>query len=82
MADITGAPDNIEEGMPITLGSSVSDASPVDTAAGFKYSYDFNNDGTFDSGSGSIANMQLAGLNFLIQQNWVNASGGYCALQY
>jgi hypothetical protein len=32
--------------------------------------------------NGSQANMTLGGLNFLIQRNWVNASGGYCALSY
>ena len=30
----------------------------------------------------SAANMSLGGLNYLIQQNWVNAGGGYCALSY
>jgi hypothetical protein len=30
--------------------------------------------------NGAHANMNLGGLDFLIQQNWVNASGGYCAL--
>jgi hypothetical protein len=29
--------------------------------------------------NGSKANMQLGGRDFLIQQNWVNASGGFCA---
>jgi parallel beta-helix repeat protein len=40
---------------PVTAGSTVtltfsnpSDPSSADTAAGFKYSYDFNNDGTWD----------------------------------
>jgi hypothetical protein len=32
--------------------------------------------------NGSKYNMALGGTNFLIQQNWVNASGGYCALSY
>lgn len=32
--------------------------------------------------NGSKYNMTLNGLNFLIQQDWVNASGGYCALSY
>jgi hypothetical protein len=33
---------------------------------------------TTDS-SGAMYNMTLGSRNFLIQQNWVNASGGYCA---
>jgi hypothetical protein len=37
---------------------------------------------TFPAANGSVANMTLGGDNFLIQQNWVNASGGYCALKY
>jgi hypothetical protein len=32
--------------------------------------------------NGSVANMQLGSRNFLIQQNWVNANNGYCALSY
>ena len=31
-------------------------------------------------GNGAKANMRLGARDFLIQQNWVNASGGYCAL--
>jgi hypothetical protein len=37
---------------------------------------------TYTVANGSKANMSLGGLNFLIQRNWVNASGGYCALSY
>jgi hypothetical protein len=37
---------------------------------------------TSTAGNGSIYNMILGGRSFLIQQNWVNASGGYCALKY
>ena len=36
---------------------------------------------TYDNGTG-IANMNLGGRDYLIQQNWVNAGGGYCALHY
>ena len=37
---------------------------------------------TYTTANGSKANMTLGGLNFLIQRNWVNAAGGYCALSY
>ena len=37
---------------------------------------------TYSVANGSKANMTLGGLNFLIQRNWVNAAGGYCALSY
>jgi hypothetical protein len=37
---------------------------------------------TYTLPNGSIANMNLGGLDFLIQRNWVNASGGYCAKSY
>lgn len=32
--------------------------------------------------NGSKYNITLGGTNYLIQQNWVNASGGYCAMSY
>jgi len=32
--------------------------------------------------NGAKYNVTLGGLKFLLQQNWVNASGGYCALQF
>lgn len=37
---------------------------------------------TYTVSNGSQANMNLGGLNYLIQRNWVNASGGFCALSY
>jgi hypothetical protein len=35
---------------------------------------------TYGAMNGSKANMQLGGMDYLIQENWVNASGGYCGL--
>jgi len=35
---------------------------------------------TYPAINGSSANMNLGGFDYLIQQNWVNSSGGYCAL--
>jgi hypothetical protein len=32
--------------------------------------------------NGSLYNMAIGGYNFLIQQNWVNAGGGFCAKSY
>ncbi|WP_062537684.1 hypothetical protein [Mizugakiibacter sediminis] len=37
---------------------------------------------TYTVANGSKANMNLGGMDYLIQQNWVNAGGGYCALRY
>jgi len=37
---------------------------------------------TYTTPNGAKANMKLGGLDFLIQQNWVNASGGFCAKSY
>ena len=34
---------------------------------------------TSTAGNGALYNMTLGSRNYLIQQNWVNASGGYCA---
>jgi hypothetical protein len=36
--------------------------------------------GTTYTANGALANMRLGGRDYLIQRNWVNASGGYCAL--
>src|SRR5436190_1034874 len=36
----------------------------------------------YPAANGSAANMRLGGADFLIQQQWVNASGGYCALSF
>jgi hypothetical protein len=37
---------------------------------------------TYTAANGATANMKLGTRDFLIQQNWVNASGGYCALAF
>lgn len=37
---------------------------------------------TYTAPNGSLANVSLGGNNYLIQQNWVNASGGYCAMSF
>lgn len=37
---------------------------------------------TYTAANGALANMKLGSRDFLIQQNWLNASGGKCALGY
>ena len=37
---------------------------------------------TSTASNGSKYNLTLNGVHYLIQQNWVNASGGYCAMSY
>ena len=37
---------------------------------------------TFTAGNGSKYNVTLGTRNYLIQRNWVNASGGYCSMSY
>lgn len=36
--------------------------------------------GAYSAGNGSLANMKLGGLDYMIQPNWVNAKGGGCVL--
>jgi hypothetical protein len=36
----------------------------------------------YTASNGALANMRLGNRDYLIQQNWVNASGGYCAKTY
>jgi len=38
--------------------------------------------GSTYTANGALANMKLGTRDFLIQQNWVNASGGYCAKSF
>ena len=37
---------------------------------------------TYPTANGAIANIRLGDRDFLVQQNWVNVRGGYCALAY
>jgi len=37
---------------------------------------------TYTTANGATANMQLGNRDYLIQQNWVNAAGGYCDVAY
>jgi hypothetical protein len=37
---------------------------------------------TYAAPNGTAANMTIGPRNYLIQQNWVNAAGGYCAVSY
>lgn len=37
---------------------------------------------TYTASNGSQYNMTLGSRQYLIQQNWVNASGGYCSVKY
>jgi hypothetical protein len=36
----------------------------------------------YTTGNGAKANVHLSTRDYLIQQNWVNANGGYCAMSY
>ena len=54
----------------------LSDGSAFEN--GDRCAYTYGN--TFSAGNGSVANVSLGGLNFLIQQNWVNDGGGFCAM--
>lgn len=37
---------------------------------------------TYKAAGGGTANVRLGSRDFLLQQNWVNAGGGYCSLSY
>ena len=50
--------------------TNVTDPTPADTAAGFKYSYDFNNDGTFDV-------VNSASPSAIVPASYLSAPGTY-----
>ena len=50
----------VNEGGTATVTASATDPSGGDTAAGFRYSYDFNNDGTWELGNGLSYNGSVA----------------------
>ena len=37
---------------------------------------------TYVTATGGRANVKLGQRDYLLQENWVNADGGYCALSY
>ncbi len=37
---------------------------------------------TYTTANGGLANMKLGNRDYLIQRNWVNASGGFCAVSF
>jgi hypothetical protein len=39
-------------------------------------------DPTYQAPNGALANMKLGTRDYLIQRNWVNSAGGYCALSF
>ena len=47
-----------------------------------KCAWTFGTTAAASNGNGSEYNMRLGAREYLIQQNWVNASGGYCAKAY
>jgi Ca2+-binding RTX toxin-like protein len=56
-------------GAPVTVSfSGQFDPSPVDTTAGFRYSYDFNNDGDF-ADPGELANVANPSASFTFTQD-------------
>jgi hypothetical protein len=68
----------LEEAVTDALGTAWYDRRGNENAD--KCAWTFGTEKT--ASNGSKYNMTLGGYNFLIQQNWVNAGGGYCALSY
>jgi hypothetical protein len=56
-ADLTASPSTVTEGTTQTVTVAFRNQSddPADMAAGFRYSFDFDNDGTWDVGDGTLA---------------------------
>lgn len=75
----------VSEGSPATVSfSGQSDPSAADTAAGFRYSYDWNNDGTFDivdtSSPSEAHTFQVAG-TYAVTGQIKDKDGGFTDLR-
>ena len=62
--------------------ASASPAPVVSNAVYFVSAGTWTFGATYTTANGAQANMKLGGKDYLIQRNWVNALGGYCALSY
>src|SRR5439155_4099334 len=68
----------LEEAVTDPLGTAWYDSSGMENAD--KCAWTFGSEST--ASNGAKYNMTLGTRKFLIQQNWVNASGGRCAKSY
>jgi hypothetical protein len=68
----------LEETVTDPYGSAWYDASGEENAD--KCAWTFGTEST--ASNGSKYNVTLGGTRYLIQQNWVNASGGFCAMSH
>jgi len=74
-AEVNTLGHEIEETLTDMLGTAWFDTRGYENADKCAWTW-----GTTYTSNGALANMNIGGKDFLVQQNWVNASGGYCAL--
>ena len=68
----------LQETVTDPLGSAWYDSTGAENAD--KSAWTFGS--TFNAPNGSTANLTLGARYYLIQRNWVNATGGYCGMSY
>jgi hypothetical protein len=67
----------VDEGSSATIDvTGVTDPSVDDTAAGFRYSYDFDNDGTWDIGDGTFAGSATAPASVVVPPSALDDGDG------
>ena len=76
-AEVNTLAHEIEETTTDLLGSAWFDMRGYENADKCAWTW-----GATYTSNGAKANMNLGGKDFLVQQNWVNASGGYCAKSF
>ena len=76
-AEVNTLAHEIEETLTDMLGSAWFDVRGYENADKCAWTWG----STYTTSNGALANMNIGGNDVLVQQNWVNASGGYCALK-
>ncbi len=72
----------LEETVTDPDGNAWYDSQGMENGDKCAWTFGFSAGLTYTTANGAYANMNLGGYDYLIQQNWVDASGGYCALSY